>query len=65
MIPDYCEKETRCWIVFPWERKETVRKTIEKFRRDGKTIDDAKEKLIGYGLNGKLVERFVNEIFGE
>jgi hypoxanthine phosphoribosyltransferase len=31
VIPDYYGKMTRCWVVFPWERKETVRKTVEKF----------------------------------
>ena len=65
MIPDYYEKETRCWIVFPWERKETVRKTVEKFRGEGKNVEDAKEKLISSGLDRKLVERFIKEIFGE
>ncbi len=65
MTPDYYEKETRCWIVFPWERNETVRKTIEKFRGEGRTVEDAKEKLISSGLDRKLVERFINEIFGE
>ncbi|MEM3356260.1 MAG: phosphoribosyltransferase, partial [Candidatus Bathyarchaeia archaeon] len=28
--PDYYEKETRCWVVFPWEIKETVRKIVKK-----------------------------------
>ncbi|UCC59123.1 MAG: phosphoribosyltransferase [Candidatus Bathyarchaeum sp.] len=65
MVPDYYEKETRCWIVFPWERKETVRKTVEKFRGEGKTVEDAKEKLISSGLNKRLVEQFIKEIFGE
>jgi hypoxanthine phosphoribosyltransferase len=65
MIPDYYGKETRHWIVFPWERKETVRKTLEKFKRAEKTTEDAKEKLISSGLDRKLVERFINEIFGE
>jgi hypoxanthine phosphoribosyltransferase len=65
MIPDYCEKETRCWIVFPWERKETVRKTVEKFRGEGKNVEEAKEKLISSGLDKKLVKRFIKEIFGE
>jgi uncharacterized protein len=25
-VPHYYEKETSCWIVFPWEQKETVKK---------------------------------------
>jgi len=65
IIPDYYEKETRSWIIFPWERKETVRKIVEKFKRQGNSIDTAKEKLVSSGLERKLVERFIQEIFGE
>ena len=65
MIPDYYEKETRSWIIFPWERKETVRKIVEKCKRQGNSIDTAKEKLVSSGLERKLVERFIEEIFGE
>jgi hypoxanthine phosphoribosyltransferase len=65
IVPHYYEKETRCWIVFPWEQKETVRKTVEKFRDKGRTVEDAKEKLISSGLNRELVERFIKEILRE
>jgi len=63
IIPDYYEKETSSWIVFPWERKETVKKVVEKYKRQGKTVDEAKEKLVRSGMNRKLVERFLQEIF--
>ena len=65
IVPHYYEKETRCWIVFPWELKETVRKTVEKFRDKGRAVEDAKEKLISSGLNRELVERFIKDIVGE
>jgi hypoxanthine phosphoribosyltransferase len=65
LIPDYYEKETTSWIVFPWERKETVRKIVEKYKCQGSPIDMAKEKLVSSGLDRKLVERFIQEIFGE
>jgi hypoxanthine phosphoribosyltransferase len=64
-VPNYYEKETRCWIVFPWEPKETVRKTVEKFRAKGRTVEEAKEKLISSGLNRELVERFIKQTFRE
>ncbi|MGQ9459905.1 MAG: phosphoribosyltransferase [Candidatus Bathyarchaeaceae archaeon] len=63
VIPDYYGKETRSWIIFPWERKETVRKVVEKYKHEGKPIDEAKEKLVKSGLNSQLVERFIQEIF--
>ncbi len=65
IAPNYYEKETRCWIVFPWDRKEAVRKTVEKFRDKGRTVEDAKEKLISSGLDRELVELFIKEIVGE
>jgi hypothetical protein len=65
LVPDYYGKETSSWIVFPWERKETVRKVVEKYRREGKSVDKAKEKLASSGLDRKLVERFIQEILGE
>ena len=65
MVPDYYEKETRSWIIFPWERKETVRKAVEKCECQGNSVDTAKEKLVSSGLERKLVERFIQEIFGE
>ena len=65
IIPDYYEKETSSWVIFPWERKETVRKIVEKYKRQGKSVDEAKEKLVSSGLERKLVERFIQEIFGE
>jgi hypoxanthine phosphoribosyltransferase len=64
-IPDYYEKETSSWIIFPWERKETVRKIVEKCECQGKAIDEVKEKLVSSGLERKLLERFIQEIFGE
>ena len=63
LIPDYYEKETKSWIIFPWERKETIRKVVEKYKREGKPVDEAKEKLVNSGLNRQLVERFIREIF--
>jgi len=61
-LPNYYEKETKRWIIFPWERKETVRHVLEKYERQGKTIEEAEEKLIKFGFNRKLVERFIQEI---
>lgn len=59
--PDYYQKRTSKWIVFPWETRETIRTLIGKFQEQGKTIEEAKEKLIKSGLKSKLVEYFVEE----
>jgi hypoxanthine phosphoribosyltransferase len=62
VIPDYYEKETTSWIIFPWERKETLRNIIKRYKKEGKTVEEAKDKLVSSGLDSKLVERFVREI---
>ena len=62
VVPEYYERETSLWIVFPWERKETVRHVIKQYRSEGKTVEEAKEKLVKAGLNAKLVEQFIREI---
>jgi hypoxanthine phosphoribosyltransferase len=65
IVPDYYAKDTSLWIVFPWEIRETIRKTVEKYKQQGKTVKDVKEKLISTGLEKKLVEQFFKEIFGK
>jgi hypothetical protein len=62
VTPDWYERETSRWIVFPWERKETVRNVVKRFKSEGKTVEEAKETLIRHGLDRKLVERFLREI---
>lgn len=64
IVPDYYEKESRCWIIFPWERKETMRNIIEKSRNQGKTIEEIKGKLVKCGFDPTLAERFIKEIYG-
>jgi uncharacterized protein len=60
-VPHYYQKETSSWIIFPWDRKEAAKKVVEKFKAQGRTEEDAKEKLISSGLNRELVERFIKE----
>ena len=65
IVPDYHEKETRRWIIFPWERKEAVKEIVEKDIAEGRNVEDIKEKLISSGLNRELVERFIKEFDGK
>ena len=62
VTPDWYERKTSHWIIFPWERKETVKNVVKKFKSEGKTVEEAKETLIRYGLDRRLVERFLDEI---
>lgn len=60
--PDWYERETKHWVVFPWERKETVKNVVRRFADEGKTVEEAKETLIHHGLDRKLAEKFLKEI---
>jgi hypothetical protein len=57
--PDYYEKETSKWIVFPWDRKETVRRIVEESK--GGYDRNEIEKLTGAGLPHQLAEKFLRE----
>jgi hypothetical protein len=63
--PDYYEKETSQWIVFPWEVKETVRKIVKRCREKGKSVEEETARLVKAGVSASLVERFLKEIFEE
>ncbi|MCX8171163.1 MAG: phosphoribosyltransferase [Candidatus Bathyarchaeota archaeon] len=60
--PDYYVKVTRCWIVFPWERRETVKNLIEKCRRSGASIEEVKRKLVDGGMDRRLLERLIKDV---
>ncbi len=62
ITPDYFERKTSHWIIFPWERKETVRRILKKCQKQGVPAEQAKKTLISYGFDRKLVERFMDEI---
>lgn len=65
IMPDYYEKETNRWIVFPWEIKETVRKIVKRCREKGKSIEEETAKLVKAGISAELVKRFLKEILEE
>jgi hypothetical protein len=65
VIPDWFEKETKFWIIFPWDRKENVRLILEKCMQKGKIVEEVKEILVRGGLDRALIERFFKEISEE
>lgn len=59
--PDYYEKQTSYWIVFPWDAKETVRKISQK--QEGKRATSKEiAKLVRAGLPKQLAEKFLNDM---
>jgi hypoxanthine phosphoribosyltransferase len=63
--PDYFEKETNRWVVFPWEIKETVRKIVKKCGENKELMREKTIKLVQAGIPVKLAERFLEEILEE
>jgi len=63
--PDYYEKETSLWIVFPWEIKETFRKLLKKCKQKNISLEKEMSKLVKAGLSTELVKKFSREILEE
>jgi hypoxanthine phosphoribosyltransferase len=61
ITPDFYEKETLCWVVFPWDAKETILKILGKNGEHSVNVDAA--KLVKAGLPKQLVEGFLKEAF--
>ena len=62
--PDFYAQETRRWVVFPWEIKETIKKIVEK-GRDKDDVDVVIAKLVKAGLPKHLAEKFLKEMMFE
>ena len=57
-IPDYFAKRTSSWIIFPWERVETIRLLSKKLERNnGHLASQIVGELKGSGLPPKLVRQ--------
>jgi hypoxanthine phosphoribosyltransferase len=59
--PNYFEKCTKSWVVFPWESRETVRSILEVHKADLHRIREELEKLLNAGMPRHLIARFFNE----
>ena len=55
--PDYYGMETRAWVIYAWERWETVRDLAAKFAKEGK---DPVAELVRIGFD----EEFVRKVLG-
>jgi hypoxanthine phosphoribosyltransferase len=61
LTPDFYEKQTDNWIVFPWDTKETLRKIIQ--RQEGKrALNQEVAKLVKAGLPKNLAEKLLSEM---
>ena len=59
--PDFYEKQTTSWVVFPWETKETLRKIIQK--QEGKrALNQEIATLVKAGLPKQLAEKLLKDM---
>lgn len=59
--PDFYSRETREWIIFPWEIKETLRNLKKKCKGKPKLLMKTTSKLAGCGIDKELIKRFLKE----
>jgi hypoxanthine phosphoribosyltransferase len=65
IVPNYYGKETRKWVVFPWELKETTKKILEVFEKEKRLLKQYKENLFNSGLNQNLTEELMKDLVGK
>ncbi len=61
ITPDFYEKQTVNWVVFPWDTKETLRKIIQK-QLGKRSFNQEISKLEKAGLPKRLAEKLLKEM---
>jgi hypothetical protein len=59
--PDFYEKQTTGWVVFPWDTKETLRKIIQK-HQGKRALNQKVSKLVKAGLPKQLAEKLLKDM---
>jgi len=59
--PDFYEKQTQCWVIFPWDVKETLRMVLQ--RQTGRRQANGEiAKIVKAGLPKQLADRLLDEM---
>jgi hypoxanthine phosphoribosyltransferase len=60
-IPDFYTKQTKAWIVFPWEIIETIEKLVKAYREKGISSEEAiKGELLSTGFDPGSIDFYFN-----
>jgi hypoxanthine phosphoribosyltransferase len=59
--PDFYEKQTNNWVVFPWDIKETLRKIIHS-PLGKRILNQELAKLVKAGLPKQLAEKLIKDM---
>jgi uncharacterized protein len=60
-IPDFYEKRTSAWVVFPWDTKEILRKIIQH-QQGKRVLTQEVSKLVKAGLPKLLAEKLLKDM---
>jgi hypoxanthine phosphoribosyltransferase len=61
IIPNFYEKQTTSWVVFPWDTKETLRR-IAQNQKGKRELNQEVTKLVKAGLPKKLAEKLLKDL---
>jgi uncharacterized protein len=56
--PDYFEKQTSSWVIFPWDAKETIRKIFQN-QKGKRALNKEIAQVIKAGLPKRLAEKLL------
>jgi uncharacterized protein len=59
--PDFYEKQTTDWVIFPWDIKETLRKIIQS-PLGKRILNQELAKLVKAGLSKQLAEKLIKDM---
>lgn len=59
--PDFYEKQTSNWVIFPWDTKETIRKIIQK-QTGKRQANQEIAKLVKTGLPKHVADRLIKDM---
>ena len=58
LIPDLYVKTTKAWIIFPWERVETLEKLTNQYLKEGKSLEELKRLLLSARFPSHILEYY-------
>jgi hypoxanthine phosphoribosyltransferase len=57
--PDYCEKETSKWVIFPWETKEALKEICKIHKDNAEQLKKQIQKIAAAGMSKSIINQFL------
>jgi len=65
VIPDYYMVKTSCWMVYPWENRESIISLVKMFRKEDPSLDlkDIRDRLVfDVGFEPTVADYFIKRL---